>query len=258
MHKKASRLLAFAVFATLLVVPMWAQSPPANPLTCLSGTACKINFIPIFSSNGGPATEKASLMHVTNGFVTVGGAVTASKGGGVHNTISGTNTQPVGHKGGAGTFGLLSTSGESSTGSGWPFQGAGAWGDGGEDSNYGILGPHWSIQQESSTIMAPLTATRLYGFNHATGGTGFSWAPSMETARAAASIRAEIFHAQARKTQSFLSKAANARLRWLPSSHQETGLKTSAQPNLWAAWQRFSSIQHSNRPSTLTLSITCS
>jgi hypothetical protein len=175
MHKKASRLLAFAVFATLLVVPMWAQSPPANPLTCLSGTACKINFIPIFSSNGGPATEKASLMHVTNGFVTVGGAVTASKGGGVHNTIFGTNTQPVGLKGGAGTFGLLSTSGESSTGSGWAFQGAGAWGDGGEDSNYGVLGTALDHSAGIFYNNGP-DYYSLYGFNEATGGTGFPWA----------------------------------------------------------------------------------
>jgi hypothetical protein len=175
MHKKASRLLAFAVFATLLVVPMWAQSPPANPLTCLSGTACKINFIPIFSSNGGPATEKASLMHVTNGFVTVGGAVTASKGGGVHNTIFGTNTQPVGLKGGAGTFGLLSTSGESSTGSGWAFQGAGAWGDDGEDSNYGVLGTALDHSAGIFYNNGP-DYYSLYGFNEATGGTGFPWA----------------------------------------------------------------------------------
>ena len=75
MHKKASRLFAFAAFATLLVVPMWAQSPPANPITCVSGTGCKQGYIPIFNSNGGAATVKSSLMHVTTGFVNIDGAV---------------------------------------------------------------------------------------------------------------------------------------------------------------------------------------
>jgi hypothetical protein len=176
MHKNASRLLAFGVFATLLVVPMWAQSPPANPLTCLSGTACKINFIPIFSSNGGPATEKASLMHVTNGFVTVGGAVSASKGGGVHNTISGTNTSAIGLVGGAGAFGLLSTSGESSTGANWAFNGAGAWGDGGADSNYGVIGTALDHSAGIFHNNSPNNYYALFGFSEATGGTGLPWA----------------------------------------------------------------------------------
>jgi hypothetical protein len=175
MHKNASRLLAFAVFATLLVVPMWAQSPPANPLTCLSATACKINFIPIFSSNGGPATEKASLMHVTNGFVTVGGAITASKGGGVHNTISGSNTQANSLTTGAGVYGQLSTTGQSATGAAFQNGGGGVWGDGGKDANYAIIG---TTDDKAAGIFqnnGPSFYTN-FSFNFATGSTGFPWA----------------------------------------------------------------------------------
>src|ERR1700686_3432149 len=170
-NNKAIRWFAFAAFATLLVVPMWAQSPPINPITCFSGTACKLSFIPIFSSNGGPATIKASLMHVTNGFVTVGGAVTASKGGSVHNTLSGTNTQSIGLTGGAGAFGLLSTTGESSTGLNWAFQGAGAWGDGGADSNYGVIGTALDHSAGIFHNNGP-SYYALFGFAEDTGSTG--------------------------------------------------------------------------------------
>jgi len=176
MHKKASRLFAFAAFATLLVVPMWAQSPPANPITCVSGTGCKQVYIPIFNSNGGAATVKSSLMHVSTGFVNVDGAVTASKGGGVHNTLFGRNTQTLGLVGGAGTFGVLSTTGESSTGANWAFNGSGAWGDGGEDSNYGVIGTALDHSAGIFHNNSPDNYYALFGFAEATGSTGFPWA----------------------------------------------------------------------------------
>jgi len=38
-----------------VTLPALAQAPPANTITCSSGTACKKGSIPIFASNGGAA-----------------------------------------------------------------------------------------------------------------------------------------------------------------------------------------------------------
>src|SRR5580704_12927417 len=92
-NKKAYRWLAFTAFAALLVVPALAQAPPANPITCVSGTACKKSFVPLFDSNGGAATVKDSLMEQTGGSIHFAGGVSAVKGGTAKkNTVFGSNT----------------------------------------------------------------------------------------------------------------------------------------------------------------------
>jgi hypothetical protein len=49
--------------------------PPAdqaNEIRCASGTGCKVNFIPVFASNGGSAKVKNSIMFQTGGKLGVG------------------------------------------------------------------------------------------------------------------------------------------------------------------------------------------
>jgi hypothetical protein len=177
-NKKAYRWLAFTAFAALLVVPASAQAPPANPITCVSGTACKKSFVPVFNTNGGAATVKDSLMEQTSGVIHVAGGVSATKGGTTkENTIFGSNTSTADlAPGGSGVYGQLSSTGESTVGSAWAFQGAGTWGDGGADSNYGVIG---TTDDHSAGIFhnnSPNNYYALFGFAEATGGTGLPWA----------------------------------------------------------------------------------
>jgi hypothetical protein len=181
-QKKASRLFAFAAFATLLVVPMWAQAPPANPITCSSGTACKKNFVPLFASSGGAATVKDSIVKQGGGAISVAGGVNAAKGGSVaQNVISGSNTQTDSLATGAGVYGQLSTTGESVTGQGFQFGGAGTWADGGGNdttsglANYGVIG---TTDNKAAGIFQSNGPSyyNLFGFNNATGNTGYPFA----------------------------------------------------------------------------------
>jgi hypothetical protein len=102
--------------------------------------------------------------------------VAATKGGSSsENVVSGTNTSAFGLTAGSGVFGELSTTGESITGSEWAYQGAGTWGDGGADGNYGVIGTTDALaagifENNSSGYYA------LFGYNQATGSTGFPWA----------------------------------------------------------------------------------
>ena len=181
-NKNVSRLFAFAAFATLLVATMWAQSPPANTITCASGTACKKLYIPVFNSNGGAATVKDSLMHQSSGVVDVAGGVSATKGGSTaQNVVFGTNKQTDSLATGAGVFGELSTTGESITGQGIQFGGGGVWADGGGNdsssglANYAVMG---TTDNKSAGIFwndGP-SYYNLFAFNFATGSTGFPFA----------------------------------------------------------------------------------
>jgi len=59
-----------------------ASAPPpaeqANEIVCASGTACKTNFFPIFSSNGGSAKVKDSIISQSGATVTVSGSATVT------------------------------------------------------------------------------------------------------------------------------------------------------------------------------------
>ena len=135
---------------------------------------------------GGGSSGKLTVF---TGAHAIGNSIASQSGGRVHiagglsvanhasvsnNTIYGSNGQTFGLVKGAGIFGQLSTSGESSTGANWPFQGAGAWGDGGADSNYGVIG---TALEHSAGIFHNNSSVDnyypLYGYNAATGGTGY-------------------------------------------------------------------------------------
>ena len=60
-----------------------ASNPPAeqaNEITCASGTACKTDFVPLFTTNGGSAKVSDSIISQIGGTVDVGGPVTVSGG----------------------------------------------------------------------------------------------------------------------------------------------------------------------------------
>jgi hypothetical protein len=161
-----------------------AQAPADQPneLRCASGTACKTGTIPVFASNGGSATEKTSIMRQFGDAIHVGGGLIANTGGSTSsNTVLGNNTQTDSLGQGAGTFGELSQNGESGVGSAWGNGGAGAWGDGGTNdssstlANYAVLG---TSDNKSGGIFENNGPNyySLFGFNQATGSTGFPWA----------------------------------------------------------------------------------
>ncbi len=78
-------------------------------------------------------------------------------------------------------YGELSTTGESITGQGFQFGGGGTWGDGGGNdattglANYAVIG---TSDNKSGGIFQNDGGSyyTLFGFNHATGSTGFPWA----------------------------------------------------------------------------------
>jgi hypothetical protein len=172
-------MFAFAVFATLLVVSTLTS---AQNITCSSGTACKKNFVPLFNSTGGAATVKSSIMKQAGGNINVNGGVSATKGGSVgQNTVAGSNTETDGLATGAGTYGQLSTTGQSTTGAAFQFGGGGAWGDGGgNDSSSGLA--NYAVIGTSDNKAAGIFQNNggsyytLFGFNYATGGVGYPWA----------------------------------------------------------------------------------
>lgn len=179
MFKNASRLFAFAVL-TLLVTSILGSAQdskaPTNPITCASGTACKKNYVPVFNSNGGAASVKDSIIKQGGGAISVAGGVNATKGGSASvNVVDGSNTSGPGTAQGAGVYGQISTTGESTTGQNFQFGGSGTWGDGGNDSNYGVIG---STNDKSAGIFQSNGPDyyNLFGFNQATGSTGFPFA----------------------------------------------------------------------------------
>jgi hypothetical protein len=134
----------------------------------------------VFSSNGGAAKVKSSIVKQGGGGINVAGAVRASSPTATY-TVIGTNKTAPGTAG-AGTFGLLSTTGESLTGQtflGSGIGGGGAWGDGGADSNYALIGTTDNkaagIFWNGGAGVDPGYYTN-FSFNFATGGVGFPWA----------------------------------------------------------------------------------
>jgi len=117
-----------------------------------------------------------SIMSQTSGSISVAGGVAASSSSAV-NAVSGSNTTPLGTAG-AGTYGQDSTSGQSTSGQTFlnsGIGGAGAWGDGGADSNYAVLG---TTDDKAAGIFWN-NGPDFYAnftFNFATGSTGFPWA----------------------------------------------------------------------------------
>src|SRR5580700_8541273 len=67
---------------TLLIacvtIPALAQAPPANPITCSSGTACKKGNIPVFASNGGAAKVDDSIIKQSGSTISVAGSETVT------------------------------------------------------------------------------------------------------------------------------------------------------------------------------------
>ncbi len=181
-QKNAVRFFAVALFATLMAVPMWAQVADANTITCVSSSGCVINHVPLFASTGGPATVKDSIMTQGGGRVHVAGGVSVANHATVgNNTVYGSNGQTDSLATGAGVFGQLSTTGQSSTGAAWGNGGGGTWGDGGQNdssttlANYAVIG---TTDNKAAGIFQANSPNyyALFGYNFATGGTGFMFA----------------------------------------------------------------------------------
>jgi len=178
---KASRWFALAAFATLVIVPMWAADQP-NELRCTNAAACKKGTILVVVGAGGSATEKSSIASQVGNEISVKGSVTATEGGSAaQNVVYGNNGQTDSLANGAGVFGELSTTGESLTGQAFQFGGGGTWGDGGgNDSSSGLA--NYAVIGTSDNKAAGIFQNNggsyytLFGFNYATGSTGFPFA----------------------------------------------------------------------------------
>jgi hypothetical protein len=175
-------LLAFACCSLLAV----AQD---SSLTNVTGGGTK-GKIPLWT---GAHSIGNSIMKQGGGGVTVSGTVSASTTGvnagvsgttkassGMVNGVSGTNASASpGLALGAGVYGLESTTGGSITGTIFNFAGGGTWGDGGADSNYGLIGTTDNraagIFWNGGAGVDPGFYTN-FSFNFATGGVGFPWA----------------------------------------------------------------------------------
>ncbi len=94
------------ISVTLLMVcvtlPALAQAPPANTISCSSGTACKKGSIPVFTSNGGAAKVDDSIISESASTIIVAGSETATK-----NISAGGNVTASGNVSG----GTISTTG---------------------------------------------------------------------------------------------------------------------------------------------------
>lgn len=165
------------VFLLALACSVWAVGQTADGTITGTGTNHKI---PVFT---GTTTIGNSIMTQGGGAIHVAGGVAATKGGTTAtNGVSGSNKQTDGLSNGAGVYGQLSQSGtESLTGQGFLFGGGGTWGDGGPNdastglANYAVVG---TSDNKSGGIFQNNGGSyyTLFGFNHATGSTGFPWA----------------------------------------------------------------------------------
>lgn len=61
-----------------LTLPALAQAPPANTISCSSGTACKKGSIPLFASNGGAAKVDDSIIKQSGSTISVAGSETVT------------------------------------------------------------------------------------------------------------------------------------------------------------------------------------
>jgi len=165
------------VFVVALACCVFAGAQVAQ--TNITGGGKK-GDIPVFT---GKTTIGNSIMKQANGEINVAGSVSATGGTGSTgiNLISSSNQQVDGDSNGAGVYGQLSTTGESLTGQGFLFGGGGTWGDGGGNdassglANYAVIG---TSDNKSGGIFQNNGGSyyTLFGFNHATGSTGFPWA----------------------------------------------------------------------------------
>jgi len=164
------------VFLFALVCCVFAGAQTAD--TNITGAGVK-GKIPVFT---GAHSIGDSIASQANGNVNVKGGVTATKGGGTaHNTVTGSNTQTDSLATGAGVFGELSTTGESLTGQAFQFGGGGTWSDGGGNdsssgtANYAVIG---TTDNKAAGIFQSNGGSyyTLFGFNYATGSTGFPFA----------------------------------------------------------------------------------
>jgi hypothetical protein len=61
-----------------VTLPALAQTPPANTITCSSGTACKKGSVPVFTSNGGAAKVDDSIIKQSGSTISVAGSETVT------------------------------------------------------------------------------------------------------------------------------------------------------------------------------------
>ena len=169
--KHVVRVFLFALACCLLAGAQVAQTNITG-----GGTT---NKIPKFT---GAHSVGNSIMTQGSGNINVAGGVTAKKGGSTaQNLIYGNNNQADSLANGAGAFGELSTTGESLTGQGFQFGGGGTWGDGGGNdsssglANYAVIGTSDNKAAGIFQNNGPSYYT-LFGFNYATGSTGFPFA----------------------------------------------------------------------------------
>lgn len=164
----------FLAFACCSLMAMAQDSADVN----VTGGGTK-GSIPRFT---GAHAIGNSIMKQSGTTIGVKGGVAATEGGSsAIDVVSGNNTQTDSLGSGAGTYGQLSATGQSSVGAGWGNGGAGAWGDGGANdsstglANYAVIG---TSDNKSGGIFENNGGSYYtnFSFNFATGGTGFPWA----------------------------------------------------------------------------------
>ena len=144
----------------------------------ITGAGTK-GHIPVFT---GANSIGNSIASQGGGNLNVKGGVAAKKAGSTaNNTVYGNNGQTDSLATGAGVFGELSTTGESTTGQAFQFGGGGTWSDGGGNdsssglANYGAIG---TTDNKAAGIFQNNGGSyyTLFAFDYATGSTGFPWA----------------------------------------------------------------------------------
>jgi hypothetical protein len=185
-------------------VPALAQQPAdqANEIRCSGGgSTCKTGFIPAFSSNGGSASVKDSIIKQSGASIAITGSATVSSSAsspalvgqssgtnavsdgvdGVTGSGSASGVAGINNAGGVGVYGQSSGDGafgqhgsKSSVGQNLNAL-AGGWGDGGTDGNRGVIGTTDNggaglFQNNGGSFYTN------FAYNFATGGTGFPWA----------------------------------------------------------------------------------
>jgi hypothetical protein len=170
-HSVCAFLLAIACFSLM------ASAQDSAQVNITGGGT--VGRVPLYT---GAHKIGDSIMKQGGGAISVGGGLNATRHAtSSANGVFGNNLQTDSLPAGAGTFGELSTTGESTVGSGWANGGAGAWGDGGGNdassglANYGVLGTSDNKAAGIFDNNGPSYYT-LFGFNFATGSTGFPWA----------------------------------------------------------------------------------
>jgi len=159
---KAKQFVRFFLLALACCSLAGAQD---SSLTNVTGGGTK-GKIPVFK---GSHKIGNSIMSQASGNINVAGGVTTS------------NTQADNLPTGAGAYGQLSTTGQSTTGAAFQFGGGGTWGDGGGNdgssglANYAVIG---TSDNKSAGIFQNNGGSYYtnFSFNYVTGGAGFPWA----------------------------------------------------------------------------------